>query len=194
MKLLRISTGFLLIFLVVQPAQVLAESALRVIESRVNRVLEVVNDPSMKDRTEKEANVQSIVDEIFDYTELSRRTLAVHWNSFTPDQRKEFTDLFGKLLRRIYMDRILAHTHEKVVFAKEVKLSENRVEVESQIVMPSRTIPIGYRMIVRQGQWKVYDVVIEGVSLVQNYRSQFRGILARESPEALLRMLRQRVS
>lgn len=194
MGLLWIPAGFLMIILMVQPAQVLAESALQVIERQVHRVLEVVDDSSMKDRMEKEAKIQSIVDEIFDYTELSKRTLAVHWNSFRPDQREEFIDLFGKLLRRIYMDRILAHTNEKVVFGKEVKLSENRVEVESQLVMPSRSIPIGYRMIFQQNQWRVYDVVIEGVSLVQNYRSQFRGILARENPEALLRLLRQRVS
>lgn len=194
MRLLSIFAGFLLIFLAVQPAQALADGARQAIESQVHRVLEVVVDPSMKDRMEKESKIQSIVDEIFDYTELARRTLAVHWNSFTPDQREEFIDLFGKLLRRIYMDRILTHTHEKVVFGKEVRLSENRVEVESQIVMASRSIPIGYRMILRQDQWRVYDVVIEGVSLVQNYRSQFRGILARESPEVLLKMLRERAS
>lgn len=193
MRRLSIFAGFLLIVLIVQPAQVQGESALQVIERQVNRVLEVI-DSSMKDRMEKEAKIQSIVDEIFDYTELSRRTLAVHWNSFTPDQREEFTDLFGKLLRRIYMDRILAHTHGKVVLGKVVRLSENRVEVESQLVMSSRSIPIGYRMIFRQDQWRVYDVVIEGVSLVQNYRSQFRGILARESPEALLKLLREKAS
>jgi phospholipid transport system substrate-binding protein len=186
--------AILLITLLAVPVPALAEQALQAIETRVNRVLEVVNDLALKDKAQKEEKIQSIVDEIFDYAELSRRTLAVHWRSFTPEQQKEFTHLFGKLLRRVYMDRILAHTNEKVVFGREIKLSGDRVEVESEIVMRGRSIPIRYRMILQKDQWKVYDVVIEGVSLVQNYRSQFREILAKEKPEGLLRILRQRVS
>ncbi len=194
MKPAWVIAGFVLIVLGAFPVPALADQALQAIESRVNRVLAVLGDPTLKDKVVKEERVKWIVDEIFDFAELSRRTLAIHWGSFTPEQRKEFIHLFGKLLRGVYMDRILAHTNEKVVFSREIKLSEDRVEVESEIVMQGRSIPIRYRMILLQDQWKVYDVVIEGVSLVQNYRSQFRGILAKEKPEGLLRILRQRVS
>lgn len=186
--------GTFLFLLAAATAAAQAGEALRAIEVRVNRVLEVVDSPAIQDKAVKEEKVQSIVDEIFDYTELSRRTLAIHWQSFTPEQQKEFTHLFGKLLRRVYMDRILAHTNEKVIFGREIKLSDGRVEVESEIVMPAKSIPVRYRMILQKDEWKVYDVAIEGVSLVQNYRSQFRSILARETPEGLLKILRQRVA
>lgn len=188
--------GILLFVLITVPA-LAAAAGLQAVETQVNKAIEALGAPALKSessRKMKEKKIQSIVDEIFDYTELSKRALSFHWQSFTPEQQKEFTYLFGKLLRGVYMDRILAYTDEKVVFTKETRLSENRSEVESEIVMPARSIPIRYRMIYQGGQWKVYDVVIEGVSLVQNYRSQFRGILARETPEGLLKILRQRVA
>ncbi|MBS3921079.1 MAG: ABC transporter substrate-binding protein [Deltaproteobacteria bacterium] len=186
--------GVLLFALMTVSASAMAGEALRAIEAHVNRVLEVVDNPALKDKAVKEEKVQSIVDEIFNYAELSKRALAIHWQSFSPEQQKEFTHLFGKLLRQVYMDRILAHTNEKVVFGKETRLSENRIEVESEILMPTKSIPVRYRMILQKGQWKIYDVVVEGVSLVQNYRSQFRGILSKETPEGLLRILRQKVA
>jgi len=80
-----------------------------------------------------------------------------------------------------------------VIFGKEIKLSENTTEVRSDIITKARTIPMAYRMIWEKGEWKVYDVVVEGVSLVMNYRSQFREILANKSPEDLLKMLRGKV-
>ncbi|MBS3907478.1 MAG: ABC transporter substrate-binding protein [Syntrophaceae bacterium] len=193
----RATFGILLIVMLSVPAPVLAGQALLAIETRVNKVLEVLGDPALKGESykgTKEKKVRLIVDEIFDYAELSKRALSFHWESFTPEQQKEFTHLFGRLLGGAYMDRILAYTNEKVAFGKEIRLSENRTEVESEIVTPTKSIPIHYRMIHQKGQWKVYDVVIEGVSLVQNYRSQFRGILAKETPEGLLKTLRARTA
>jgi phospholipid transport system substrate-binding protein len=90
------------------------------------------------------------------------------------------------------MDRIIAYKDEKVVFGKVTNLSDNTAEVQSEVLRSSKSIPIHYRMILENGEWKVYDVVIEGVSLVQNYRSQFREILANKPPEDLLKMLREK--
>jgi phospholipid transport system substrate-binding protein len=141
----------------------------------------------------KEKKILSIVDEFFDYPELSRRTLANHWKAFSPEQQKEFTTLFGKLLANVYMDRIMQYTNEKVVFGKETKLSENTVEVQSEILTQSKSVPLNYRMISNnKAEWKVYDVVVEGVSLVMNYRSQFREILSSKPPENLLKTLREK--
>lgn len=186
-----------LMVLIITPPPALAGRALQAIETRVNKVLEVLRDPALKGESSKETKekkIRSLVDEIFDYTELSKRSLSFHWKAFTPEQREEFTHLFGKLLRGVYMDKILAHTTEKVIFSKEARLSENTTEVESEIVTQTKSIPVHYRMVLQKGQWKVYDVVIEGVSLVQNYRSQFRGILAKEPPEELLKILRKKVA
>jgi phospholipid transport system substrate-binding protein len=172
-----------------------AVSALETIQTQVDRALEVLRDPALKTdsaKAVKEKKIWAILDGVFDYTELSKRTLAQHWKRFSPDQQGEFTRLFGKLLGTVYMDRIIAYKDEKVVFGKVTQISEKIAEVQSEVVRSSKSIPIHYRMILKNGEWKVYDVVIEGVSLVQNYRTQFREILMNKSPEDLLKTLREK--
>jgi len=174
----------------------LAAPPLETIQTQVNRALEVLRDPALKAdsaRGTKEKKIWAILDDVFDYTGLSKRTLAQHWKQFSPDQQGEFTRLFGKLLGTVYMDRIIAYKDEKVVFGKVSQLSDKTAEVQSEVLRSSKSIPIHYRMILENGEWRVYDVVIEGVSLVQNYRTQFREILTNKPPEHLLKMLREKV-
>jgi phospholipid transport system substrate-binding protein len=188
--------AILLISLMIFPFSASAQSPLETIQTQVNKVLEVLRDPALKAESAKETRekkVWTLIDGVFDYTELSKRTLAQHWKTFTPEQQKEFTQLFGKLLGTVYMDRIMAYTNEKVVFGKATNLSEDTTEVHSEVVTASKSIPIHYRMISRDGSWKVFDVVVEGISLVQNYRSQFRDILSKQSPQDLLKILRDKV-
>jgi len=172
-----------------------APSPLETIQTQVDRALEVLRDPALKAESAKgakEKKIWAILDGVFDNTELSKRTLAQNWKRFSPDQQKEFIGLFGKLLGGVYMDRIIAYKDEKVVFGKVTNLSDKTAEVQSEVVRSSNPIPIHYRMILENGEWKVYDVVIEGVSLVQNYRTQFREILTNNPPEHLLKMLREK--
>ena len=190
----RLPLWFMVLIIVPLPA--FARSPLETMQTQVNNVLGVLGDPALKGESAKavtERKVWSVADSIFDYTELSKRTLAQQWQAFTPEQQKEFTSLFGKLLGSLYLAKMMSYTNEKVVFKKETQTSEDTAEVQSEIVTQTKTIPIHYRMILKQGEWKVYDVVIEGVSLVMNYRSQFREILANKSPEDLLKMLREKV-
>jgi phospholipid transport system substrate-binding protein len=182
----------LLIILVFVPVFAQAESPSDIIQTHVNRALEVLRNPA-EDKAAKEKKIWSIIDEIFDYSELSKLALANHWKAFTPDQQGEFTHLFKKLLGSYYIGRIMAYTNEKVVFGREIRLSEDQVEIRSEVITQTGQTPIYYRMMLEKGQWKVYDVVIEGVSLVMNYRSQFREILSNKSPEDLLKMLRKKV-
>jgi len=177
------------------PVIVFAASPVETIQTQVNRALEVLRDPALKGESAKETKekkIWTIIDGVFDYTELSKRTLAQHWKQFAPDQQEEFTRLFGKLLGSVYIDRIMAYKDEKVVFGKVTNLSDKTAEVESEVLRSSKSIPIHYKMILVNGEWKVYDVEIEGVSLVQNYRGQFREILTNKPPEHLLKMLRQK--
>lgn len=122
---------------------------------------------------------------VFDPEELARRTLASHWQQFSQEEQKRFTTAFVKLLQNTYLRRLETYTDEKVVFLDESVLAENRAEVSTKIVTANKEIPIVYRLI-KKGEWKVYDVVIEGVSLVQNYRNQFTQILVKESPAQLI--------
>jgi phospholipid transport system substrate-binding protein len=172
-----------------------APSPLETIKPQVDRALEVLRDPALKAdsaKAAKEKKIWEILDNVFDYTELSKRTLAQNWKKFSLDQQKEFISLFGKLLGTVYMDRIIAYKDEKVVFGKVTQISDKTTEVQSEVTRSSKSIPIHYRMILQNGEWKVYDVVIEGVSLVQNYRTQFREILTNKSPEDLLKTLRDK--
>jgi len=173
-----------------------AASALKTLETQVNRVLAVLRDPALKAPSAskiREEKVLEVAEPMFDELELSRRTMARHWEKLNPEQQKEFVTLFRKVLEKAYMNKILAYTNEQIVFDKENMLAPDRTEVETRIITSSTQIPITYRLILRDGTWKVYDVVIEGVSLVQNYRSQFNEILAKSSPKELLDILRKKV-
>jgi phospholipid transport system substrate-binding protein len=183
--------------LVVLPMQVLAASAKETVEVQVNKVLKALSEPGFKDqpRDAKIAKIRSIVNEIFDYTELSKRTLGREWPKFNAQQQNEFVKLFGDLLEKTYADRLLSYSNEKVVFEKESTLREDQVEVTSNVVTADgKKIPLDYRMIKKEGNWRVYDVIIEGISLVKNYRDQFRDIMAKDSPEEVLKMLRDKVA
>ena len=175
---------------------VYAGAPLDAVQANVNNVLEVLRDPALKAESAKETKKEKlrlIYDRMFDDVELSRRTLARNWNKLNTAQRQEFVQLFRQVLEKAYVDKILSYTDEKIVFDKESMLSGNQSEVPTRIVTSSKTIPISYRMIMKDGKWKVYDVVIENVSLVQNYRTQFNDILAKNTPEQLLETLRKKV-
>jgi phospholipid transport system substrate-binding protein len=193
-KLIGVAAIFAVVLL--YPVYAPASTPLETVQAQINRVIEVLRDPALKAETSKEAKKERIwdlVNDIFDYKELSRRTLGRSWKKLTPEQQKEFTELFSLLLGSVYMDRVLAYEDEKVVFNKENMLSDTKAEVQSEIVTQTGTIPINYRMLLKDDQWKVYDVTVEGVSLVKNYRSQFRKILTNKPPEELLEILRKKV-
>lgn len=176
---------------------VFAGVALNSVQKSVNDVLDVLRDPKLKPASAmemKKEKLRVIYKNMFDEMEFSKRTLTRNWNSFTPAQRTEFVNLFEQVLENSYADKILSYTNEKVEFYKENKLSNTQVEVQSKIITSSKEIPIFYRMIFKDGKWKVYDVVIENVSLVQNYRTQFNDILAKDKPEKLLETLRKKLN
>lgn len=179
------------------PLNVLAGTPLESIQKQVNNVLDVLREPGIKNETARNAveeRILAIAEEIFDYTELSRRALGRNWKKLNAKEKEEFTELFSKLLAGVYMDRIVTYTDEKVIFEKEHMFSENQGEVQSKVITGSTEIPILYRVIRKGENWKVYDVIIEGVSLIKNYRGQFRQILTNKSPEDLLQILRKKVA
>jgi len=168
---------------------------LNTVEGHVKNVLDVLRDPALQGEANKEAKqkkIESIADQLFDYIALSRLTLGKSWKQFNREQQKEFVSLYRSILEKAYMDKILAYTDEKVLFDKEMMLSEDKAEVQTKIITKSAEIPINYRLYLKDGQWRVYDVIIEGISLIQNYRTQFREILANKPPEEVLKILREK--
>jgi phospholipid transport system substrate-binding protein len=186
----------ILILCLVVPVAAYAGTALETVKTQADKVLEVLRDPALKPesaRKTKTDRIRSISENMFDFTELSRRTLAKNWDRFNPDQQKEFVRLYKSLLEDAYADKVLSYTDEKIVFGKEIPLTEKTIEVHSAVLRKNGEIPIYYRVILKDGVWRVYDVVIEGVSLISNYRSQFREILMNKPPESLLETLRKKV-
>ena len=192
-------TGLILtiVVFVMVPLQGYAATPKETVEAGVNNLLKTLGEPNFKAKPKDEriANISKEIETVFDFKELSRRTLGREWKKMNAEQQKEFVGLFRELLQGVYADRLLAYTDQKVVFDNEKELKKGRVEVQSNIVLSDgRKIPIFYRLTNKSGQWKVYDLIIEGVSLVKNYRTQFREIIAKDSPEKLLEILRNKVN
>ena len=192
-------TGLILILAILMaiPLQGYTATAKETVETGVNKVLNTLGDPAFKAKPEdaKIEEVGNIIGEVFDFTEMSKRTLGREWKKLNAEQQKEFIGLFRQLLQGVYADRLLAYTDQKVVFDKEKMLKKGRAEVQSHIVLSDgRKVPIFYRLTDKSGSWKVYDLIIEGVSLVKNYRTQFREIIASDSPDKLLQILRDKVN
>jgi len=185
------------VILLLLPLQAFAATARETVEEKVQQVVSTLGSPDFKQLSKDDqiGEIRGIVNEIFDYNELSRRCLGRGWKKLNDAQRKEFVHLFSELLEKTYADRLLAYTSEKINFGRETELKKGRVEVESVIVTTDgKEVPLNYRLTDKSGQWRVYDVIIEGISMVQNYRSQFRDILAQKTPDDLLQVLREKVN
>ncbi len=194
MKRHFIGLGILVFFLSALP--VYAGAPLDTVQTNVKKVLDVLGDPKLKAESAKkikEEKLDALYEQMFDEVELSRRVLGGNWNKLNPAQQQEFIQLYRQILKKAYIDKILSYTNEKIAFSKENMTSDNQAEVQTKVITSSQEIPIFYRVILKDGTWKVYDVVAEGVSLVQNYRSQFNSILAKNTPDQLLEILRKKV-
>jgi phospholipid transport system substrate-binding protein len=181
---------------VILPLQGYAATPKETVETGVNKVIKTLGDPAFKAKTKDEqiSIIGKEIDNIFDFKELSKRTLGRDWKKMSAEQREEFVKLFRKLLQGVYADRLLAYSDQKVIFDKEVMLKKGRAEVQSYLqTSDGKKIPLFYRLTDKSGSWKVYDVIIEGVSMVKNYRTQFRQILAKDSPDKLIEILRKKV-
>jgi phospholipid transport system substrate-binding protein len=193
-KLILAVSALLLLAL---PLQAAAASPRESVEVQVDKVLKTMSEPGFKDKSTdaKIETIRGIVNEIFDYTELSKRTLGREWPKFKPAQQEEFVKLFSDLLEKTYADRLLSYSDEKVVFDKESMLREDQAEVTSFVLTADgKKIPLDYRLVRKSSGWKVYDVIIEGISMVKNYRDQFRDILAKQTPEEVLKVLREKAA
>ena len=159
----------------------------------IDRVIRVLEDPELRreSRTaERRAVIRRIANEIFDFTEITRRCLGRHWQARTPDEREEFTRLFTDLLERAYIGKLESYSGERVVYLGDAA-DDDVASVRTRLVTRQGTeIPVEYRMHRRDGRWLVYDVAIEGVSLVANYRAQFNKTIQTASYSGLVERLR----
>lgn len=166
-----------------------------VIRTAVDGIIAVLKDPAFTEEDRKAEQAEIIIRKvrgILDIDELSRRTVGRPWKTFTPEQQADFTEAFADLLSATYMDRIQGFSDEKVAYVGERQGNRGRVEVQTKIIRSDGAeIPINYRMI-ENGEWRVYDVIIEGLSLVRNYNSQFQSILLKDGPDVLIQRVKDK--
>ena len=164
------------------------------VKETVDQVFVVLRDQALKDpgrEMERRAKLEGIIGRRFDYAEMAKRTLASQWKGLSPEQQQEFVTLFQQFLANSYVGNVDGYSGEEVEYLKEREKGEF-AEVQTKVVSPKVQIPLDYRLLQKNGEWWVYDVVIDGVSLMKNYRGQFSRIINTSSFEALLEKLRSK--
>ena len=164
------------------------------VRGTVDNIAAILKNPALKTEAKKNDRREQLRRAIFSrfhFTEMAKRSLGAHWRKLSPAEQEEFSRLFTDLLERAYIDQIEAYNDEKFVYVKET-VDQDFAEVQSRIVTPKGEYSLNYRVHAVGPEWKVYDVVVENISLVNNYRSQFSRIIANQSYEELLRRMRDK--
>jgi phospholipid transport system substrate-binding protein len=166
----------------------------------IDEVVKILEDPQYADpdrHNEQREKIRSLLNPLFDFDLIAKRaTGRYHWeNSFTPQQRQEFTDLFAEFLGNNYLARIDGTIKDvKVEYLDEVMdASGRRAKVKSKVPQENAEIAIDYSMRLKNDKWIVYDVYVEGVSLVQNYQTQFRDLFEKESAAQVIDRLKRKI-
>lgn len=169
-----------------------AGEPLDLVRAAVDKAIQTLKDPKLQSQDKKRERIDRLreaLNPIFDYEEMAKRALGTHWRRRTPAEQEEFVKLFRDFLERIYSDKIDLYGGEKVRFGREV-VDKDFAQVESTIVKPKgEEIAVTYKLRQTNGQWKVYDAVVENISIVNNYRSQFDRIISSSSYEELVKRL-----
>jgi phospholipid transport system substrate-binding protein len=164
----------------------------------IEQVINILRDPQYKDPSQKDLQREKmweIARKIFDFEAIAQGTITrFRWNGFTPRQREEFTNVFTEFVGNNYFNRIQGEYHnEEVVFLKQEMFSESKARVMTEIQRNAIKTPVDYSMWLRDGHWKIFNVYIEGVSLLGNYRDQFERFLTNSSIEDLISELKKKV-
>ncbi len=158
-----------------------------------DRALQVLGDPSLSS-AQRDTTLRAIARQLFDPEEAARRALGRHWQNRTPAERAEFTELFAQLLERTYLTRLGAYKDARLTYVGEV-VDGSFAIVRAKVLIPEQIeLPVEARLHRRGEQWYAYDIVVEGISLIGNYRAQFDKIIRTSSYEELVRRLRDRLA
>lgn len=157
----------------------------------IDGILKILSSKTLKaevKKAERRAQLRKTINERFDFAEMARRSLATHWIKRTAEEKKGFVKIFSDLLEKSYVDKVESYQDEKINYTSET-IDGEYATVKTKIVTSNNEVPIDYKMFKDSKGWRVYDVVIEGVSLVNNYRSQFNKIISTSSYETLVKKM-----
>lgn len=175
-------------------SQVWAGPPTEALKISIEEVIRVLEDPAFKKpekRDERRKRLEDIISQRFDFEAMAKRAIGKEWAQRTPEERRDFANAFKTLLSNSYLGRIEEYSGEKTHYMKEISDGQY-AEVKTELDTGKSQIPIDYKMENNNGDWRVYDVIIEGTGLVSNYREQFKRILRKDSFEALSKMIREK--
>ncbi len=185
--------GLAVLFVLVSAQEAVAGAATDQLKGAIDRVVATLDSPVLKGDgkvLERRAAVRKIANEIFDFSEIARRSLGRYWQPLTEPQRTEFVALFGDLLERSYISKIELYGGEKIVYSGE-RVEADLATVSTKIMTKNGTeVPVDYRLFKRGDRWMIYDVSVEGISLVSNYRTQFNKIIQTNGYNGLVEKMR----
>lgn len=175
------------------------ESPLQMIRETTDQALAVLRDPAAQNqalRPESRKRLWHIIEPRFDTEELAKRALGPHWQQLSEEQRREFVPLFTELVKRSYQSTLERYTPDTQLFYDREQLEGDRATVDTRIVTPAqeKSFSVNYRLHAAGDQWLIYDVIVENVSLVQNYRNQFNRILSKSSYQELVESIRTKIA
>lgn len=172
-----------------------AGEPLQVVKTVGDGVIAILKDPKYKSPAKNKDRVErlkEIINPVFDFEEMARRTLGTHWRRRTPAEQQEFVKLFRAFLEKTYSEKVDLYQGERAVFGRET-IDGDYAEVESKVVnAKGEETPVLYRLKRTDNRWNVYDAVIENISIVNNYRSQFDRVITKSSFDGLIKMLREK--
>lgn len=160
-------------------------------KTSVDAIINILKNKELDQKTRRK-KIRLIIKKRFDFWAMSQRTMATNWKKLSSREKKRFVTLFTRFLVNNYMERIEAYTDETIEYPKE-KIKENRAMVNTVILTKSVDIPVMYKMRLKKGEWMVYDVVIEGISLIKNYRSSYKEIVKKKGLGELMTMLEKKI-
>jgi phospholipid transport system substrate-binding protein len=180
-------------FLIALPLMA-APTATDSVKTTITEVIRVLEDQGLKqpDRTEeRRRRLEKVISDRFSYDEMAKRSLGAQWAKLSDGERQEFVELFRGLLTRSYIGKIEGYSGEQIHYLTE-RLQEGYAEVKTKLATGKTVIPLDYRLLNKSGDWRVYDVVVDGISLVNNYRGQFAKVIRSSSYQDLVDKLRNR--
>jgi phospholipid transport system substrate-binding protein len=190
---IKIVVALFLIFMLAAPSGA-TTTPMALVKEKGDQVMTILNDPALKNNGEKRRQlVMDVVEGLIDWHEVGRRALAQHWRKRTPQEQQEFVELFRDLLKRTYSEKLDIYAGEKIVYESE-SIEGNRAIVKTKVINSKKgeEFFVEYRLLKKGDRWLGYDMVIEGISAVNNYRSQFNEVVTGSSYDALIKRMKSK--
>ncbi len=195
----RMRSVWSMIFLIILlgwPCLSQASSPIDDLKAPIEKVLEILRDPQYKNpdmKQQQRDKIIQITNQVFDFKAMSRLALGRNWKSLNPQEQKDFVAAFGDLLNSTYMDKVQGeYRDETVSFLNQEIIATGKAIVKTKILRKPHDIPVVYAMFLDGDKWRIYDVNVEGISLIKNYRTQFDQILTKDSPNQLIERIKKK--